>query len=165
MKAKRGERRKLNRELLDAVVMRDVRRVRELLKLGADANARDAEHEETPLMLAARFADAGMVRLLLDAGAEVDALDDKGRAALFYAPVPSEVFEALRAADADVHARDGEGNTILMLKVSESASLVCVEELLRLGVDPSAENDDGETALVIAERLGLLKLTERLAGR
>ncbi|HWT01808.1 MAG TPA: ankyrin repeat domain-containing protein [Pyrinomonadaceae bacterium] len=155
----------MNRELLDAVVVRDARRVGELLKRGADANARDAEHDETPLMLAARFADAGLVRLLLDAGAEVDARDDKARTALFYAPVPSDVFEALRIAGADVDARDGEGNTVLMRKVYESASLVCVDELLRLGVDPSAENEDGETAFEIAERLGLVKLTERLARR
>src|SRR5687767_2353813 len=118
-------------------MMRDIIRVRELLKEAADVNVRDKEHNETPLILAVKFADAGMVRLLLDAGADVDARDDWGRTALFYAQVPSEVFEVLHNAGADVHARDGEGNTILMQKVSESASLVDVEELLRLGVDQS----------------------------
>ena len=156
-----AERKKLNRDFLDRVMMRDIIRVRELLKGGADVNVRDKEHNETPLMLAVRFADPAMVQLLLDAGSEVNARDDLGRTALFHAPVPSEVFEALHSAGADVHARDDEGNTILMRKVSESASLADVEELLARGVDQGVKNDAGETALDIAESLGLVKIVER----
>jgi hypothetical protein len=158
----KAERKKLDRDLLDGVIMRDITSVRELLKEGADINVRDKEHNETPLMLAVKFADAGMVRLLLDARPEVDARDDRGRTALFHAPVPSEVFEALHNAGADVHARDEEGNTILMRKVWESASLAEVEELLRLGVDQNTKNKDGETALDMAASLGLVKIVERL---
>jgi ankyrin repeat protein len=75
--------------------------------------------------------------------------------------VPSEVFEALHNAGADVHARDDEGNTILMRKVLGSASLADVEELLRRGVDQSVKNEAGETALDMAESLGLVKIVER----
>jgi ankyrin repeat protein len=156
-----AERKKLNRDLLDRVMVRDTIRVRELLKEGADVDVRDEEHNETSLMLAVKFADAAMVELLLDAGPEVNARDDWGRTALFYAPVPSEVFEALHNAGADVHARDDEGNTILMRKVSDSASLAAVEELLRRGVDQSVKNEAGETALDMAESLGLVKIVER----
>ena len=156
-----AERKKLNRDLLDRVMMLDIIRVRELLKEGADVNVRDKEHNETPLMLAVRFADPAMVQLLLDAGSEVNARDDLGRTALFHAPVSSEVFEALHSAGADVHARDDEGNTILMRKVSESASLADVEELLARGVDQGVKNQAGETALDIAESLGLVKIVER----
>jgi len=157
-----SKRKRLNRALLDAVVMRDIARVGESLKQGADVNARDYEHEETPLILASKFAGAEMLRLLLCAGAEVDARDDRGRTALFYAPVFSEGFKVLLCAGADVFARDAEGNTILMRAVSASASLDEVEELLRLGVDPNARDIDGETALDMAESLGLLKVVERL---
>ncbi len=157
----KSKRKQLNRDLLDAVVIRDIAKVQELLKQGAEVNARDAEHNETPLIFAARFADAAMVRLLLYAKAEVDARDEKGRTALFFASVSSEVFKVLLDAGADIHAKDREGNTILLWKVSESPSLIEVEELLRLGVDPSLRNEFGETALDIAESLGLVKLVKR----
>jgi ankyrin repeat protein len=49
-----------------------------------------------------------------------------------------------------------------MQKVSESASLAEVEELLRLGVDPRVQDEDGKTALDLAESLGLVKVVERL---
>jgi ankyrin repeat protein len=156
---------RLGRDLLNAVAMRDTSLVRELLGRGADVNARDEEHGDTPLMFAVKFADASMLRLLLDAGARVDARDDAGRTALFFAPVSSEMFRVLLSAGADVHARDDEGNTLLMRKVSESASLADVEELLRLGVDPGLRNNDGETALDLAEILGLLRIVEILESR
>jgi ankyrin repeat protein len=158
----KSELKQLDRDLLDSVIMRDIARVRELLEQGANVNAKDAEHQETPLMLAVKRRSVGIVKLLLEAGAEVSTRDDWGRTALFYAPVSSEMFGVLLNAGADVHAKDGEGNTILMRKVSESASLAEVEELLRLGVDPRVQDEDGETALDLAESLGLVKVVERL---
>ena len=160
-----SKRKQLNRALLDAVIMRDITRARELLGQGADVNARDNEHQETPVILAAKFAGAEMVRMLLEAGAEVDARDDWGRTALFYAPVLSEEFGALLRDGANVHARDAEGNTILMRRVAKSASLPEVEELLRLGIDPGVQDEDGETALSMAVGLGLVRVVERLRSR
>jgi ankyrin repeat protein len=161
----KSERKELSRHLLDSVMMRDITRLRALLEQGANLNAKDAEHGETPLMLAVKFAGVDMVRLLLEAGAEVDARDDWGRTALFYVPVSSEVFGILLRAGADVRARDEEGNTILMRKVSESTSLAEAEELLSLGIDPSVQNESGETALDLAESLGLVRIGERLRSR
>lgn len=43
--------------------------------------------------------------------------------------------------------------------------LADVEELLRIGVEPSIRNEDGETALDLAESLGLVKVIERLRSR
>lgn len=161
----KSKRQRLARHLLDGVMARDVNRVRELLKQGADVNSKDEEHAETPLLLAVKFAGVEMVRLLLEAGAEVDARDGWGRTALFYAQVSSEVFGVLLCAGADVQARDEEGNSILWWKVSESASRAEVEELLRLGLDPDARNGVGETALDVAESLGLIQVAERLRVR
>ena len=158
----KSERKKLDRDLLDSVIMRDVDSVRRLLSQGANINAEDSEHLETPLMLAVKFAGVKMVRLLLDVGAKVAAQDSWGRTALFYAPVLSETFKVLLSAKADVHAQDAEGNTILTYQVSRSASLAEVEELLQLGVDLNLQNEDGETALDIAESLGLVKVAARL---
>lgn len=144
--------------------MRDIARVRELLKQGADVNARDKEHNETTVMLAVKFADAAIVQLLLDAGARADARDDEGRTALFFSSVLSEEFKVLVEAGADIHVRDNEGNTILIRKVSDCASLSEIEALLRLGVDPILENETGESALDRAGSLGLVNVVDRLRG-
>jgi len=157
--------RQLNLTLLDAVVMRNKDRIRESLKAGADANARDTEHHEAAIVLAAKFGDAEILQLLIDKGAEVDARDDRGRTALFFAPVGSQSFECLLAAGADIHAHDHEGNTILIRKISESASLAEVEELLRLGIETEVRNEDGESALDVALGLGLVLIAERLQNR
>ena len=161
----RSKRKQLSLHLLDSVFMRDTTSVRDLIEQGADVNTKDSEHEHTPLMLAVKFAGVDMVQLLLESGAGVDARDDWGRTALFYAPVASEVFGVLLRAGADVHARDKEGNTILMRTVSKSAPLAEVQELLRLGVDPGVQNKDEETALDLAESLGLVTVVDRLRSQ
>lgn len=154
--------RKLDRTFLDAIVMSNKDGIRAALKTGADVNAKDYEHDEGALVLAAKFGDAEIVQMLIDAGAEVDARDDKGRTALFYAEVGSDSFARLLAAGADVQARDLEGNTILIRKIWESASLSDVEELIRLGIDPGVKNEGGESAIDVAVNLGLLRIIERL---
>ena len=148
----RKKSRQLNRDLLDAIVMRDKERIRHLIKLGANVDAKDKEHDEAAIILAAKFCDAEIVELLINKGAKVDA------------EVGSNVFTSLGAAGADVHAKDCDGNSILMQKVSESPSVAEVEELLRLGIKPDVRNHDGESAMDLAVSLGLLNVIERLRG-
>jgi ankyrin repeat protein len=156
--------RQASRALIDAVVMRDIDAVRELLNAGAEVNARDEEHQEAAIVLAAKFDDAEIVQLLINEGADVNARDDQGRTALFFARVGSQSFTRLLAAGADVHLLDHEGNTILIKKVSESASLAEVDELLRLGIDAGVRNETGESALDVADSLGLIRIIERLTS-
>ena len=160
----RKKSRQLNRDLLDAIVMRDKERIRHLIKLGANVEAIDKEHNEATIILAAKFCDAEIVELLINKGAKVDARDDQGRTALFFAEVGSNVFTSLVAAGADVHDKDSDGNWILMQKVSESPSVAEVEELLRLGIKPDVRNHDGESAMDLSVSLGLLNVIERLRG-
>jgi len=158
------ELRKLNRSFLDAIVSRNKIEIQRLLKAGAEVDARDPEHDEAAIILAAKFADVEIVNLLLAAGAKIDARDDQGRTALFFAEVGSEAFVRLLAAGADINAVDQDGNTILMNRVWRSASVAEVEELLRLGVNPDARNADGESAHDLALSLGLVNVIERLAS-
>jgi ankyrin repeat protein len=58
---------------------------RTLLAAGADVNARNTFNGATALMIAACHQDAGVVQVLLDAGAEVAVQDKSGRTAYTYA--------------------------------------------------------------------------------
>jgi len=156
------KRRKLNRGFLDAVCMRSHSEVRRLLEMGADVDARNEEHSEVAIILAAKSGDAEMVELLINKGAQVNARDDEGRTALFFAKVNSPVFASLIAAGAEIKAKDYEGNTILMRQIAGSASLAEVEELLRLGIEAGLRNEAGESALDLAVSLGLVNVIERL---
>jgi ankyrin repeat protein len=113
-------RKKINKALLAAIVLCNHDEVRRLLAAGANIDATDAEHDEPAMVLATRFGDKKLVQLLIDEGAKINARDDRGRTALFFAEVSSEIFAVLIASGTDVHAADHEGNTLLMQKVSES---------------------------------------------
>src|ERR1044071_1910491 len=113
---------KLTRAFLDAVVSCNKDEIRRHLKAGAEIDAKDDEHDEAAIILAAKFCDVEIVELLLAAGAKIDARDDQGRTALFFAEVGSEAFVRLLAAGADINAVDQDGNTILMNRVWRSAS-------------------------------------------
>lgn len=80
-------------------------RVGDLLDGGADASARDAAMEETPLHCAARRCHVGIVRALLAAGADCSARTPSGRLASELVEPPNRyamVRELLAAAEADV---------------------------------------------------------------
>jgi ankyrin repeat protein len=65
-----------------AVLHGDARRVRRLLDLGADPNAKTAASGLTTLMAAAAMTHATAGRLLIDSGADLDARDAEGNTAL-----------------------------------------------------------------------------------
>lgn len=114
-----------NTALMYAAYYGHVPVIRALLANGADPDARSTEDgleaEATALMLAAGSAfinnHAEVIRLLAEAGAELDARDALGRTALHHAAgraVPN-ALQALLVLGADPNARDAEGNTALGL--------------------------------------------------
>ena len=69
---------------------KSVEEVREALRAGVDVDALDDENGKTALMFAAKHGGehgAGMMRLLLDAGADANTQDTGGRTAIQYAAV------------------------------------------------------------------------------
>ena len=128
---------------------------RALVERGADVNARmTAEPRNgyrnalnrvgaTPLLMAARLADAPLMRVLLELGADPTVANEDGTTLLMV------------ASGVGIHSPGEDPGT-------EAEALACVELALALGGDPNAMDDVGETALHGAAYRGANSIVEML---
>jgi len=114
-----------------------------LLKRGMDSNVRDRHNYLMPLHFAAQNLHVGAVRLLLDAGARVDARSREGETPLMFS-----LLIPLRHLNAQASQRQE-----------------IVGMLLGAGADAGAKDDVGRTALSMAEGIGDEILVEMLRRR
>lgn len=105
--------------------------------LGHFSEEKDVDREET-------------VRILLAAGAEVDARDDKGNTALFDNGWDPKIASLLIAHGADVNARNAQGWTPLF----NASSPELIRFLLERGASLSIRDQEGKTALDRARQYG-----------
>ena len=102
----------LHRVLVSVVIPPKVEMVRHLIRIGVDVNAQD-RCLWTPLHFAARTKNTSVVRMLLDAGAEVDAVNDQGITPLHLSLLAGkwnlELVEVLLAAGANPGCDRGGG--------------------------------------------------------
>jgi ankyrin repeat protein len=122
----------------------------------------------TPLHLAAFFRHDRVGRLLVAAGADVNA---ESRNEMRVQPLHSaaaagnrELALALIDAGADVNARQRHGWTPLHA-AAENGDVELVRRLLEAGAEATAKNDDGTTARDLAERRGHVQLASILQSR
>lgn len=128
------------------------------------------------LFEAAKSGNISLVKTQLEAGAEVDAVDERGWTALFMAchnpdldrGFP-EVVSMLIAAGADIEKSIGYGIRPLMLAAGYGEAPV-VEVLLKAGAEVRTKNEGGRTALQMAtdknylDVINLLWEAEMLSG-
>jgi len=138
----------------------------EVLQLLLDKGANAKSPSGDNALLSANTADK--VKLLLANGANPNATGKYGRTALQVAALQGdpESVAALLKAGAEVNAKDSEGNTALLVMLyidedNKQAPTVTrdyagvVRALLRdKKIDVNAQNEDGETALMRAVKLG-----------
>jgi N-acyl-D-amino-acid deacylase len=148
--------------LARAVLRGDAAMVRRLAASGASVHGSNAIAQ--PLHLAVWQGDAAMATLLLDLGARIDeplTMEDEpsGQTPLMVAADEGSLplVRLLLARGANVHLRDGEGLTPLMIAASASdrGSEAIVRALIAAGADPRATLPDGTTARMLAERFTL----------
>lgn len=125
IKRKAREANKLAEKLGDAALFGKLAKVQQLLTEGADPNA-ITECGKSPLMLAAMYGHKSVIAALLDAGADLNLGSDEdyeeGTTALMY--IASSFFASNRAE--------------------------VIQFLVERGADVNAQNDKGQTALMLA---------------
>ncbi|KAJ4158164.1 uncharacterized protein LMH87_008703 [Akanthomyces muscarius] len=104
----------------------------------------------------------GLVRPLVDWGANINAVDEKGRNAVQLAMARHyyRILEILLDLGADYKVIDNAGNTMLhgIYKDKTNMEVRIVRRLLGLGLDPNAANSTGHAPLDIGLRCGTRKL-------
>ena len=155
----------LNEDLLAAAKAGDPAGVEAAIAAGADVNYINdigintlivgAKYGLTALMFAAREGHIDIVRLLLDRGANINAINDYERTALMWAANTghTDVVRLLLDRGANINAVDGDGDTALM-SASESGHTYTVRLLLDRGANINAINGNGDTVLIGAAKIG-----------
>src|SRR5207244_6504791 len=134
----------------------ELHRVTVLLDYGANLDDR-GRYGLTALHYAVRGGKLPLIQLLLERGADVNALDLEGLTPLLHLaktrskadPIP--VMELLAASGANVDARDEAQGTLLMY-FARQGTTEPVRCLLAHGADRDARNKSGKTAAEIGRR-------------
>ena len=132
----------------------------ELMEGGADVNIKN-DYQHTPLVLAIKKGNVDIVKLMIDAGADVNAVCEcHGNGALLLAVIGGHVhcLRELIAAGVDVNTKNKKGKTCLMF-VRDSQ---CCEELILAGADMNIKDTEGGTSLFYALLNGNVDVVEVL---
>jgi hypothetical protein len=118
-----------------------------------------------PLQRAIAGGDHAEVARLLDGGADVDAVDADGRAALARAAAAGDEqsLQALLARKPTIAAAGRDGWTALHCAVAAN-DLACVRALLAAGADSAVQAKDGRSCLDLARDLGRWRIARVLLG-
>jgi ankyrin repeat protein len=130
----------------------DLNRLRaEVRELGVDL--RD-DRGATPLMHAAAIGSIDAMRLLLDAGADVNAKNAFDATALIWAAGDRDKSRLLIERGADVHVRSKLRKTPLLALAGRPGNANLLQLLLDRGVDPNVGDAGSNTALMSAAATG-----------
>lgn len=146
-----------------------IRVVEILLENGADPDQK-CEKEQTPLIAANREGNSDVVRVLLEAGANVNACTSHGTVAIHHAvwfDKPSRNDACLRSLleySPDLKMVDKDGDTALHC-VRETTPVLLMKLLINAGADPNVINNAGHTALAMAILADNFSVAEYLVSK
>ncbi len=120
------------------------------------------EHGSTPLIHAALYARAECVELLLNLGADVNAMDNDGMTALMVAVADIRKVQLLLDKGADVAHQSKLGRNALLLAAAYAENTPVIDALLKAGGDVRYSDKRAWTAVVLAARTGDSDMVRRL---
>lgn len=126
----------------------DLTAVRKLIR-NTGVNARD-RRGSTPLMYAAALGSFDAVKLLVEAGARVNAANDFGATALMWCAGDSAKVRYLISKGANVQARSKLGRTPLSIAAMYDGASENVRLMIEKGADVKARDESGATPLANA---------------
>lgn len=145
---------KMTNMLFDAIRYDEIERVKLAIKGGANLNEKRYRSGVTPLMCTMLEPNVGdcddMAELLINAGADVNAKDNRGETVLMkavYDVSHKNIMKQLIEAGADVNAKDNEGETVLMKFSGLGGDYKLVNLLINVEADVNAKANNGTTAL------------------
>ncbi|MBU1043580.1 MAG: ankyrin repeat domain-containing protein [Candidatus Omnitrophica bacterium] len=136
--------------------------VRLLVNYRANVNAINPSNQFTPLIYAAAYGHLEAVKILLEANADINARDNKGKTATDYAQQykRTEVLALLRKFGATVAYTGIPKQDLLMAAVSGDREKIL--SLLEQGADPNLKDKDGKTLLMYAQENNWLDIADLL---
>ena len=140
-------------DLFTAVRNNDLRALRTGLGKAGTANLRDSRNLPL-LMQAAAFGSPDAVRMLIEAGADVNAKNSFDATALMWAAGDAVKARLLVERGANVNARSKLGRTPLLVAAAHDGNAATVRLLLEKGADPNAKDSLEITALQLAAAAG-----------
>ena len=121
-----------------AIRANDLAKLDALLKSGADPNVADPRGGATPLMWAAAIGSTEAMTRLLDAGAQVNAVNSTGATALMWAATDIGKVKLLLGRGADAKVTSQRGRTALFNAARSDRSAAIVKMLIDAGSDIKA---------------------------
>ena len=148
-------------ELKWAIRKGEASTVRAILDRNTSPNSRSQGW--TMLMHAAGSGDYGIVKVLLERGADANGKGNDGATALTVAAEHgfTDIGRLLLQYQANVNARNANGSTALMY-AAENCHKDLADALLKAGADLTLHDKDGESALMIARRRGHMDIERML---
>jgi len=150
--------------LFDAVRQDDLSALKKQLAAGVPAGVRGL-HGTTPLMLASAFGSLEAMRLLIDAGADVNAHNEFGSTALMWSVYDGNRVRLLLDHHADVDAATKAKETALLIASSGADSEAVVRLLLERGANAKVVDATGASPLFAAAGAGNLAVVRLFLDR
>ncbi|MCC6367401.1 MAG: ankyrin repeat domain-containing protein [Bryobacterales bacterium] len=132
-----------------AIRNNDLATLQSMLASGAPVDLRDSRGN-TPLMHAAAVGTIDAMRLLMKAGADVNARNGLDATALVWCATNPEKAKLLIEAGAAINVKTKLGRTPLMMAAGSAGSAATVKLMLDKGADAAAVDGRGNTALLDA---------------
>ncbi len=142
--------------LMKAIINNDLLSVQNLIQRGADVNELD-DHQDAPLVIAAYKGHTEIVKLLLEAGADVAAVDPEMKATALHAAAyagRTEAAKVLIAYKIDMDKQGPYNGYTALHDAIWQNNIDTAKVLIEAGARLDIKAKDGQTALDLAKARG-----------